>query len=131
VYKPNLRSTTTLVQEAAYHETSIFLYVLFACIDLCFKLDNFLYNIFSLNEFDFEHPAKVYHKTLDRKMTSNYWESTQRKFWTFTKQELAVERTKIEESERNLVKMYPLPDRRHLSIYFYHRTFRYQHGLRI
>lgn len=56
-------------------------------------------------------------------MASSYWESTQRKFWTFTKQELAHERKKIEESERNLVNMYPLPDRRHLSIYFYHRTF--------
>jgi cyclin C len=54
-------------------------------------------------------------------MASSYWESTQRKFWTFTKQQLAFERKKIEESERNLVNMYPLPDRRHLSIYFYHR----------
>ncbi|KAH3918123.1 hypothetical protein HBI56_144870 [Parastagonospora nodorum] len=54
-------------------------------------------------------------------MASSYWESTQRKFWTFTKQELAHERKKIEESERNLVNMYPLPDRRHLSIYFYHQ----------
>lgn len=57
-------------------------------------------------------------------MASNYWESTQRKFWTFTKQQLALERKKIEESERNLVNLYPLPDRRHLSIYFYHRAFR-------
>jgi hypothetical protein len=54
-------------------------------------------------------------------MASSYWESTQRKFWTFTKQELALERKKIEEAEWNLVNMYPLPDRRHLSIYFYHR----------
>jgi len=54
-------------------------------------------------------------------MASSYWESTQRKFWTFTKQQLAFERKKIEESERNLVNLYPLPDRRHLSIYFYHR----------
>jgi cyclin C len=54
-------------------------------------------------------------------MASSYWESTQRKFWTFTKQQLAFERKKIEEPERNLVNMYPLPDRRHLSIYFYHR----------
>ncbi|KAF2131719.1 C/H/G cyclin [Dothidotthia symphoricarpi CBS 119687] len=54
-------------------------------------------------------------------MTSSYWESTQRKFWTFTKQQLALERQKMEESERNLVNIYPLPDRRHLSIYFYHQ----------
>lgn len=54
-------------------------------------------------------------------MASNYWESTQRRFWTFTKQQLALERKKMEEVERNLVSLYPLPDRRHLSIYFYHR----------
>lgn len=56
-------------------------------------------------------------------MASNYWESTQRRFWTFTKQQLALERKKMEEAERNLVSLYPLPDRRHLSIYFYHRKF--------
>lgn len=55
-------------------------------------------------------------------MASSYWESTQRKFWTFTKQQLAFERKKIEESERNLVNLYPLPDRRYLSIYFGNRT---------
>jgi cyclin C len=54
---------------------------------------------------------------------NNYWESTQRKFWTFSKQQLATERKKMEEAERNLVTMYPLPDRRLLSIYFYHRKF--------
>lgn len=54
-------------------------------------------------------------------MASSYWESTQRKFWTFTKQQLALERKKVEESERNLVNLYPLPDRRHLSIYFHNR----------
>ncbi|KAF2686563.1 C/H/G cyclin [Lentithecium fluviatile CBS 122367] len=52
---------------------------------------------------------------------NNYWESTQRKFWTFSKQQLAAERKKMEEAERNLVNMYPLPDRRLLSIYFYHQ----------
>ncbi|KAF2018710.1 C/H/G cyclin [Aaosphaeria arxii CBS 175.79] len=54
-------------------------------------------------------------------MASSYWESTQRKFWTFSKQQLNTERRKIEDSERNLVNMYPLPDRRLLSIYFYHQ----------
>ncbi|KAH8727641.1 cyclin-like protein [Phaeosphaeriaceae sp. PMI808] len=54
-------------------------------------------------------------------MASSYWESTQRKFWTFTKQQLAQERKRIEDAERNLVNLYPLPDRRHLSIYFYHQ----------
>ena len=54
---------------------------------------------------------------------NNYWESSQRKFWTFSKQQLATERKKMEEAERNLVNMYPLPDRRLLSIYFYHRGY--------
>ncbi|OCL07950.1 C/H/G cyclin [Glonium stellatum] len=54
-------------------------------------------------------------------MAASYWESTQRKFWTFTKQQLALERRKVEESERVLVQQYPLPDRRLLSIYFYHQ----------
>lgn len=54
-------------------------------------------------------------------MASNYWESTQRRFWTFSKQQLALERKKMDEAERSLVGLYPLPDRRHLSIYFYHR----------
>jgi hypothetical protein len=64
--------------------------------------------------------AEPRHIRLAVKM-NNYWESTQRKFWTFTKQQLATERKKMEEAERNLVNMYPLPDRRLLSIYFYHR----------
>jgi cyclin C len=51
-------------------------------------------------------------------MAASYWDSTQRRYWTFTKQQLAQERKKLEDSERNLVNMYPLPDRRHLSIYF-------------
>ena len=54
-------------------------------------------------------------------MAASYWDSTQRKFWTFTKQQLAFERRKLEETERALVQQYPLPDRRLLSIYFYHR----------
>jgi hypothetical protein len=69
------------------------------------------------------------HSILPSNMASNYWESTQRKFWTFTKQQLAFERKKIEESERNLVNMYPLPDRRHLSIYFYHRMSFIHHSV--
>lgn len=56
-------------------------------------------------------------------MASNYWESTQRRFWTFTKQQLATERKKLEESDKNLVNAYPLPDRRLLSIYFSHRMY--------
>lgn len=54
-------------------------------------------------------------------MAANYWESTQRRNWQFSKDELAQMREKLEESEQNLVHMYPLPQRRHLSIYFNQR----------
>ncbi|KAI1178206.1 cyclin domain-containing protein [Nemania sp. FL0916] len=51
-------------------------------------------------------------------MAANYWESTQRKFWQFSKDDLAQMREKLEESEQSLVQMFPLPQLRHLSIYF-------------
>jgi cyclin C len=54
-------------------------------------------------------------------MAANYWDSTQRKYWTFTKQQLAQERRKNEEVDRALVQQFPLPDRRLLSIHFNHR----------
>ncbi|KAI1159576.1 cyclin domain-containing protein [Nemania serpens] len=51
-------------------------------------------------------------------MAANYWESTQRRHWQFSKEELAQLREKLEESEQSLVQMFPLPQLRHLSIYF-------------
>ncbi|KAF2813507.1 C/H/G cyclin [Mytilinidion resinicola] len=54
-------------------------------------------------------------------MAANYWDSTQRKYWTFTKQQLAQERRKNEEADRALVQQFPLPDRRLLSIHFNHQ----------
>ncbi|KAH8158097.1 hypothetical protein CIB48_g10157 [Xylaria polymorpha] len=51
-------------------------------------------------------------------MAANYWESTQRRSWQFSKDELAQMREKLEESEQSLVQLFPLPQRRHLSIYF-------------
>ncbi|KAI1366323.1 cyclin domain-containing protein [Xylaria arbuscula] len=51
-------------------------------------------------------------------MAANYWESTQRRNWQFSKDELAEMRGKLEESEQSLVQMFPLPQRRHLNIYF-------------
>ncbi|KAI1499424.1 cyclin-C [Biscogniauxia marginata] len=51
-------------------------------------------------------------------MAANYWESTQRRFWQFSKEELAHMRERLEDGEQNLVSMFPLPERRHLSIYF-------------
>lgn len=54
-------------------------------------------------------------------MAANYWESTQRRHWQFSKDELAEMREKLEESEQSLVQMFPLPQRRHLNIYFNQR----------
>jgi cyclin-C len=58
-------------------------------------------------------------------MAANYWDSTQRKFWTFTKAELAATRKKLEDAPDNrlILSQYSLPDRRLLSIYFYQRMF--------
>ena len=54
-------------------------------------------------------------------MAANYWESTQRKHWQFSKQELARLRQKLEDEDKNLVQSYPLPQLRQLSIFFNQR----------
>jgi hypothetical protein len=52
-------------------------------------------------------------------MAANFWESTQRRHWQFTREQLEDLRKKLEDEE--LVQMYPLPALRHLSIYFNQR----------
>ena len=54
-------------------------------------------------------------------MAANYWESTQRRYWQFSRSELAERRHKLEE-DQNAVLAYPLPQLRHLSIYFNQRA---------
>ncbi|KAE9966171.1 hypothetical protein BLS_009517 [Venturia inaequalis] len=54
-------------------------------------------------------------------MAANYWNSTQRKYWTFTKKELAEIRKNLEAESGQIVSQYPLPDRRLLNIYFSHQ----------
>ncbi|OIW25788.1 cyclin-C [Coniochaeta ligniaria NRRL 30616] len=51
-------------------------------------------------------------------MAANYWESTQRKHWQFTKDQLATMRQKLEDEDPQLVHMFPLQQLRHLNIYF-------------
>jgi cyclin-C len=51
-------------------------------------------------------------------MASNYWESSQLKYWTFSKARLAEIRRKLEEEDKAMVQQFPLPDRRLLNIYF-------------
>lgn len=54
-------------------------------------------------------------------MSANYWESTQRRHWLFTKDELASMRQKLEDENAELVRMFPLPQPRHMAIYFNQR----------
>ncbi|KAI0137163.1 cyclin-C [Xylariales sp. AK1849] len=51
-------------------------------------------------------------------MAASFWESTQRRFWLFSKDELEQIRDKLKEDDQKLVQMFPLPEWRHMSIYF-------------
>jgi len=50
-------------------------------------------------------------------MAANYWDSTQAKYWTFSKLELSELRRSLAERNQALCAKYPLPDRRHINIY--------------
>ena len=54
-------------------------------------------------------------------MAANYWSSTQRRFWTFTKQEMVEMRENLDQGDGNLSQQYPLPENRLLNIYFHQR----------
>lgn len=54
-------------------------------------------------------------------MAANYWESTQRKHWQFTKEQLASMRQKLEDEDPGLVQSFGLPQLRHLNIFFNQR----------
>ncbi|KAK7978594.1 RNA polymerase II holoenzyme cyclin-like subunit [Apiospora saccharicola] len=51
-------------------------------------------------------------------MAASFWESTQRRYWMFSKEELAQMREKLCDEDPKLVQMYPLPDWKYLYIYF-------------
>ncbi|KAH8677521.1 cyclin domain-containing protein [Xylariales sp. PMI_506] len=51
-------------------------------------------------------------------MAASFWESTQRRYWLFSKEELEQIRGQINDEDQPLVQMFPLPEWRHLSIYF-------------
>ena len=55
-------------------------------------------------------------------MAANYWASTQRHHWQFSREALTEIRQQLEDEDRNLVQQYPLPDRRLLSKFFSERT---------
>lgn len=50
-------------------------------------------------------------------MAANYWDSTQARYWTFTKAELQDLRRKIQDQNKSLHIKYELPERRHMNIY--------------
>ncbi|KAF2456903.1 RNA polymerase II holoenzyme cyclin-like subunit [Lineolata rhizophorae] len=55
-------------------------------------------------------------------MAANYWASSQRLHWTFTKPGLAETRRQMEENEKALHKQYPLPEQRLISIFLMHQV---------
>ncbi|KAH7160638.1 cyclin-like protein [Dactylonectria macrodidyma] len=57
-------------------------------------------------------------------MSANYWESTQRRYWQFTKDQLASMRQKLEDDNADLVRSFPLPQQRHINIYFNQQLIR-------
>lgn len=50
-------------------------------------------------------------------MAANYWDSTQAKFWTFSKSELADLRKQLSDANQHIYSKYPLQDRRILNVY--------------
>ena len=56
-------------------------------------------------------------------MAANYWASTQRRHWQFSRETLTEIREQLENEDRVLVQQYPLPDRRLLSKFFNERMF--------
>lgn len=51
-------------------------------------------------------------------MAANYWTSTQRRCWLFSRETLSDIRERLEGGEQNFIHQYPLPDLRLLSLYF-------------
>lgn len=54
-------------------------------------------------------------------MASNFWSSSQRSDWQFDRDTLLETRDALENENRSLILAYPLPDLRHLSIFFNQR----------
>lgn len=51
-------------------------------------------------------------------MAANFWSSTQRRYWQFSKEQLVFIRDKLDSEDKALVQQCPLPDRRLLSNFF-------------
>ncbi|KAL4980113.1 RNA polymerase II holoenzyme cyclin-like subunit [Aspergillus desertorum] len=57
-------------------------------------------------------------------MAANYWASTQRKHWLFTRERLAEIRESFKEKDKASHTQFPLPDQRLLNIYFNQQLIR-------
>lgn len=54
-------------------------------------------------------------------MAANYWASTQRRHWLFSRESLADVRERLREKDKVTHSQFPLPDQRLLNIYFNQR----------
>ncbi|EPS32738.1 hypothetical protein PDE_07698 [Penicillium oxalicum 114-2] len=54
-------------------------------------------------------------------MAANYWASTQRRHWLFTREKLAEARDRLRDQDKAAHSQFPLPDQRLLNIYFNQR----------
>lgn len=54
-------------------------------------------------------------------MAANYWASTQYRHWQCSSATLQALRQELEEREKHLIQQYPLPEWRHLSLFFNQR----------
>jgi cyclin C len=55
-------------------------------------------------------------------MAANYWDSTQRTHWTFTKDQLDDIRTQQQQDNQELHSRFPLPEPRLMNIYIQQRA---------
>lgn len=55
-------------------------------------------------------------------MAANYWASTQRKHWLFSRERLAEIRESFKDKDKAAHSHFPLPDPRLVNVYFNQRT---------
>jgi cyclin C len=54
-------------------------------------------------------------------MAANFWASTQRRHWLFSREQLAEMRRVLDDNDKAAVQQFPLPDLRLFSIYINQR----------
>ena len=56
-------------------------------------------------------------------MAANYWASTQRRHWQFSRETLTEIKRQLADEDKSLVQQHPLPDGRLLSKFFNERMY--------